>query len=44
MEEPVAQAEDKDLLETLEELISLLRVKRILSDSEVKILREKMRK
>lgn len=42
--EPKAQAEDAGLLGALEELISLLRVKRILSDSEVKILREKMSK
>ncbi len=42
--EPIAQAEDTGLLGALEELISLLRVKRILSNSEVKILREKMSK
>ena len=42
--EPKAQAEDAGLLGALEELISLLRVKRILSDSEAKILREKMSK
>ena len=44
IEPPIAQAEDMGLLEALQELISLLRVKRILSDSEAKLLREKMSK
>jgi hypothetical protein len=44
IEEPIAQAEDKGLLGALAELISLLRVKRILSDSEVEVLREKLSK
>lgn len=44
IEEPKPQAEDTGLLGALEELISLLRVKRILSDSEVSTLREKMSK
>jgi len=43
-EEPKAQAEDTGLLGALAELISLLRVKRILSDSEVEVLREKLSK
>jgi hypothetical protein len=44
IEEPIAQAEDTGLLGALAELISLLRVKRILSDSEVEVLREKLSK
>jgi PilZ domain len=44
IEEPKAQAEDTGLLGALAELISLLRVKRILSDSEVEVLREKLSK
>jgi len=44
VEEPKAQAEDTGLLGALAELISLLRVKRILSDSEVEVLREKLSK
>jgi len=44
IEEPMAQAEDMGLLGALAELISLLRVKRILSDSEVEVLREKLSK
>jgi hypothetical protein len=43
-EKPIARAEDMGLLQVLEELISLLRVKRTLSDSEVELLREKMSK
>ena len=43
-EERIACPKDMDLLQVLEELISLLRVKRILSDSEVELLREKMSK
>ena len=43
-EEPKAQAEDTGLLGALAELISLLRVKRILSDSEVEVLRDKLSK
>ena len=43
-EETVAHAEEKGLLAAFEELISLLRVKRILSDSEIEILREKISK
>ena len=44
IEEPKAQGEDTGLLGALAELISLLRVKRILSDSEVEVLREKLSK
>ena len=44
IEEPKARAEDAGLLGALAELISLLRVKRILSDSEVEVLREKLSK
>jgi PilZ domain len=44
IEEPKAQAVDTGLLGALAELISLLRVKRILSDSEVEVLREKLSK
>jgi hypothetical protein len=44
IEEPIAQAQDTGLLGALAELISLLRVKRILSDSEVEVLREKLSK
>ena len=44
VEEPKALAEDTGLLGALAELISLLRVKRILSDSEVEVLREKLSK
>jgi len=44
IDEPKARAEDAGLLGALAELISLLRVKRILSDSEVEVLREKLSK
>jgi hypothetical protein len=44
IEEPKARAEDAGLLGAVAELISLLRVKRILSDSEVEVLREKLSK
>jgi hypothetical protein len=44
MEETAARAEETGLLAALEELISLLRVKWILSDLEIEILREKMSK
>lgn len=44
IDKPTARAEDEGLLGALAELISLLRVKRILSDSEVEVLREKLSK
>jgi len=44
IDEPKARAEDAGLLGAVAELISLLRVKRILSDSEVEVLREKLSK
>jgi hypothetical protein len=44
IDKPIARAEDGGLLGALAELISLLRVKRNLSDSEVEVLREKLSK
>ena len=44
IDERKARAQDAGLLGAVAELISLLRVKRILSDSEVEVLREKLSK
>jgi PilZ domain len=43
-EQSITRFEEKGLLRGLEELITLLRVKRILSDSEVEFLRKKLSK
>lgn len=44
IEQPTAQAEGTRVLGVVEELISLLRLKRVLSESEVELLREKLSK